>query len=534
VEIASDELITEAEKERTRKVLDDLCNDACASLSKNEANLTARAIFYDAVVASAKEVAERISQESIPTVKEIVGGMLRDSTQHPYIEAAVIESAQPIARSGAYSAIRRWSEEKALPLAEEASRKIFAEHFEKNCSQILHITIWAGVRVILEKAFTDNPQISSAAKEKLTDEYLAGDARHAAEDAMLKSLNADVRRRAQRAAEIAVEEIAGKATDELARAEALDAARVVAIDTAKLEISRLVLAEAQRRSAKIARERLQEEAPAQADDKRVEYCQEVARNVANDAVNSVVAEIADPSVADLDLEKARELALSAASAVAREFSGAYQLTPEYDGSKVSTKTLVFLAIQIFTGCFIVWFFLLGGYETCEPLMKAVLPGSVYSSIYKAVPARHHQLGPNGKGVEVDDLIDDQSKPGGAEKEGGEDEVPTVKPVNGSSKAPTGNAGENSNEGGSSLPGAAAPGSVAPGASAPGSSVPGASAPGSSAPGSAAPAASAPSSDSGQLDTSSHKSESATGASGTAADSSAAGADAGKSSSVSPK
>jgi hypothetical protein len=210
----------------------------------------------------------------------------------------------------------------------------------------------------------------------------------------------------------------------------------VAIDTAKLEISRLVLAEAQRRSAKIARERLQEEAPAQADDKRVEYCQEVARAVANDAVNSVVEEIADPSVADLDLEKARELALSAASAVAREFSGAYQLTPDYDGSRVSTKTLVFLAIQIFTGCFIVWFFLLGGYETCEPMMKAVLPQSLYSSIYRAVPARHHQVNQNGKG-DVEDLIDDQAKPGGAGKEGGEDEVPTVKPADSSAKTPDG-------------------------------------------------------------------------------------------------
>jgi hypothetical protein len=484
VEIASDELITDAEKERFHKVVNELCAEVCAAFCETEARLTARATFHDAVVAAAKTVAEGIGDEAVPIVKEIVQSMLKDPSQHPYVEGLVVEEARPVARNGAYSAIRRWSEARAIPQAEQAAAKIISEHLDNSSMPFLHTAAMAGIRVVLENQVAINPEVSAAAREQAVQEYLNCDARKSAAEIVARSLTAQLRRQAQRASEIAVEKIAAEATDNLARAEALDAARVVAIDTAKLEISRLVLAEVQRRAARQARERLQVEAPAQEDEKRAEYCQEEAGKIAEEALKSVTEEIADPSVTELDLSRARELALAAALAVAREFSNPYQMVPDADGTQVSTKTLVLLGLQIFTGCFIIWFFLLGGYETCQPILKVILPAPVYESIYRAVPHQERPDPATRNTVEVDDLLDEQ-KPAGNARENSEPELPAIPPAGLSPEHPTPGHSASAQPPASTGPASTAPASTAPASTAP------ATTPAPTAPVSTAPAATPP-------------------------------------------
>lgn len=405
MEIASDELITQADRELAGKALNELCEEACTAFSETEGKATAQAVFYDSVIAAAQGVAAQLSEESVTLAREIVAGMLKDSSQHPYVESLVIEAVRPVARDGAFAAIRRWCKEQAIPKAEEAATRVIAGLIGTGCSLTLQTAAIAGIRVLLQNRSAES--LSSAERQAIIDDYLSGEEiKRAILDYFAKGMTPHVRREAQKKAEKAVEEIAAGATLEIARDEALDAARVVATDTAKLEISRLVLAEAQRRAARIARERLQQEALALDEDKRAEYCQEEATKIADEAVKSVTEEIADPSVADLDLEKARELALSAASAVAREFSGAYQLS-EDDTMPVNAKTIVFLVVQVLIGGFVVWFFLLGGYEICQPAMRAILPPEVYKAIYRSVPPPKPAVNNSKNQPEVDDLLDGQ-------------------------------------------------------------------------------------------------------------------------------
>ena len=421
VDIASDGLSTEADK-----VLNQLCAEVCARFSETEAAVISRAVFYDAVAAAAKGVANSIGDESEILVKEILAGMLKNPTQHPYVESTVVEESRLVARNGAYAAIRRWSENEALPRAEAASRKVLSELLSNHCGPILHTTALANIRTLLQSQATDAQELPPAEKERLVSEYLTVKARATAEELASGAYTSDIRRQAQKAAEQAVEEIAGAATAEIARKEGLDTACLVANDLARLEISRLVMAEVQRRAARLARERLQEEAPKQEDDKRAEYCQEEAIKIAEEAINAVTEEIADPSVADLDLERARELSLSAASAVAREFANPYP-TEEEEITRPGVKTLVLLGMQIFTGGFIVWFFLLGGYELCQPALRAILPDQVYQCIYRAVPNKQ-PAAPAGKNkVEVDDLLDENKSTGNHAKEDIELELSNPKP-----------------------------------------------------------------------------------------------------------
>lgn len=430
MEIASDELITEAEKQRARDAVAQLCLEVKSEFSEAEAEITARAIFHDAVSAAAKNVAVTIAADSVPMAKEILSSMLKNSSQHPFVEEAVLEAVQPIAHQGALAAVRRWSQEKAMPQAHNAAKEVFQSHIENGYQALVQTAVLAGIRLIIaNRVSSGNSQVSAAEREKLVEDYMNSEAKKAATEAVAKALTAEIRREAQAAAEHAVEEIAAQATDAVAREEALSAARVVAMDTAKAEISRLVLAEAQRRAARLARERLQETAPNQEEGARAEFCQDEAKKIAEEAVQSVTEEIADPSVADLDLVKAKELALSAASAVAREFSGAYQMTVDEEITTINTKTIVFLLLQIILGIFIVWFFLLGGYEACQPGLKKILPPRIYHSIYtKPV------LEPSGTGKnvnEVDDLLDDSDQPKGINSNAGKskeiDDVPAVKP-----------------------------------------------------------------------------------------------------------
>lgn len=424
MEIASDEFITEAEKERSRETLSRFCEEACSNLSADEARLTAKAVYHDAVSAAAKEVATAISEEAIPIAQDIVKNMLRNPDQHSFVLESVLECAKPVAHHSALQAIRRWSEEKAIPKAEEAVRKVLNTEMSYGSQPVLQTAVFAGIRVLIENRLGSNQQLSMAEREKIIDDYMSGEAKKTALELVAKGITPEIRRKAQAAAEIAIAEVASQATDAIAREEALAASSNIATETAKQEISRLILAEAQRRAAKLARQRLQDEAQKIEEDKRLEYCQEEAKKIAEEAIISVTEEIADPSVADLDLEKARELALSAASAVAREFSGAYQLTQDDDCAAISKKTIAFLLAQVLLGCFIVWFFLLGGYELCQPYMKAILPPSIYQAIYKSVPAIPGNNN-DATSTEIDDLLEDPEPlaPGTQSK----DEPPTEAP-----------------------------------------------------------------------------------------------------------
>ena len=421
VETISEELISESEREKARQILAQLCAEASSSLSESESKTTARAVYHDAVTAAAKVLANSLAEDSVPIAKEVLSSMLRDGAQHTHVETSVLEAVKPVALNGALGAVRRWSEDKAIPKAEEAARNIYSEHMLNGSLSNLQTLVLSNIRTILQNKLDSNPQLSEAEREKCIEDYLNEEAKTAALETVSKSITAELRRKAQSAAEHAIEEIASQASDEVARDAALDAARVVASDTAKQEISRLVLAEAQRRAAKLARERLQAEAAEQDEANRVEYCQSEARKIAEEAVQSVTEEIADPSVADLDLNKARELALSAAMAVAREFSGAYQLTDDTESDSVNNKAIAFLIAQVALACMIIWFFLLGGAEACDPFLKKILPASVYSTIF--LKPQTDETNPKGGKPDVEDLIDSKSPT----IEPSEDEVPSVKP-----------------------------------------------------------------------------------------------------------
>lgn len=423
METISEELISESEREKAREILAQLCAEASASLSEKESKTTARAVYHDAVTAAARELADSLSEESVPIAKEVLSKILKDCAQQAYVESCVLDAVKPVARHGALAAVRRWSEGSAIPKAEEAAKSVFSEEMLNGGLSNLQTLVLSNLRSILQNKIAANPQLSETEREKCVEDYLQDEGKKAALETVSRSITPELRRSAQSAAEKAIAEVASEATEQIARDEALDAARVVAADTAKLEISRLVLAEAQRRAAKMARERLQTGAQEQEEANRVEYCQAEARKIAEEAVQSVTDEIADPSVADLDLNKAKELALSAAMAVAREFSGAYQLTDETETGSVHNKAIAFLIAQVTLGCMIIWFFLLGGADACEPLLKRYLPASIYSTIYFKNQPEPDFSGDNTKKPDLEDLVETKTKGG----ESLQDEVPSVKP-----------------------------------------------------------------------------------------------------------
>ncbi len=405
MEIASDELITDEEREKSQQALKSCCAEACQSVSAQEAGLTAKAVYHDAVTAAAKDLASSLCDEAVPIAREVVEKLLKDSSQHPFVEEAVLCATKPVARDEALTQIRNWSQEKALPRAEAAARKVFDEYLPNGSQQHLHTAAMAAIRVLIQNQINKDPQTSSAQRAKIIDDYLSSEGLSTAREYFQKSISPELRRKAQAAAQLAVEEIASQANDAVARESVVEAARKVADYTAKAEVSRLILAEAQRRAAKLARERLQDAVQEIEEDQRLEFCIGQAAKIADEAVQGVSQEIAAPEAAELDVEKARELALSAATAVAREFAGCYQLDCEYQGaSQVSKKTIAFLVMQILLGCSIVWFFLLGGFECCQPFLKSVLPAGIYEAIYKSVPA----INKNVQEENLDDLLDEDA------------------------------------------------------------------------------------------------------------------------------
>ncbi|HNB23758.1 MAG TPA: hypothetical protein PKZ32_15190, partial [Candidatus Melainabacteria bacterium] len=403
METASDELITEAEKERARECLSELCAKLFESLAQEEGRSTAKAVYHDAVTVAGRTVATLISEESVPIAVEIVTEMLKDPSQHSFVLESVVTATKPVAHKAALDAIRTWSEEKAMPEAEAASTEVFYRCMKDTSLTNLNTAILAGVRAVIQSQLSVNPQLSVEERQQHIDEYLAGDANKAATLTIIQGIFAQIRRDAQASAERAIEKVAAQATDAVAREYALAEARSTAADLSRQEISRLILAEVQRRAARLARERMQEESAKIEEDKRAEYCQEEAKRVAAESVKSITEEIADPEKAQLDLDRAHELALSAANAVAREFSGGYQLTVnDCANNAISKQTIVFLVAQVLLGTFIVWFFVLGGYEVCEPTMKMILPASVYQKIYQSVP--NHEKKPVLN--DIDDLLDE--------------------------------------------------------------------------------------------------------------------------------
>ncbi len=447
METASDQLITETEKELARKALSQLCAEACTKLSDDEAKLTAKAVYHDAVSAAAKDVALAISEESLPVARDILVHMLKNINQHPYVEQAVLESVQPMARNAALDAIRKWSDEKATPLAEEAARKVILDNMQDRFQSQLQTTVLAGIRVLLENKLASNPQLSADEREKILKDYMSDEAKKTAAQILTVSMTAELRRMAQTAAEQAIASVASQATDAIAREDALNVARVVAVDTAKAEIARLILAESQRRAAKMTREKLQEEAPQQPEDKRAEYCQQRALVLAREAVQSVNDEIAEPSVAGLDLDKALELAMAASTAVAREFSGGYQMTSEECDSGISKTTVLVLAAQILLGCGIVWFFLLGGYEVCQPALKKILSPAAYRLIYKP-EVIHTPVKTNDKNSgDIDELLEDP-KSKAPDLEGADDLKP---PAGDSEQTPATDMGQSPDSGAKQVP-----------------------------------------------------------------------------------
>ncbi len=400
MEIASGEQITEAEKERALAVLEKLCDEELVQLSEEQAKLTARAVFHESVNSAAKHLANAISEDSKPLAREILAKHLKKHHEYPMVEQVVVEATEPVARHAALDAVRRWSQEKALPAAESAAITAMKDGLDPNSKPVLRSAVLAGLRVLINGASANGHALSDTERNKIVDEYLSAEARKAATEAMSQSLNAELLRNMQVAAEKAISEVAATATDNIAREEALKAAEQVAIATSKEEIARLILAEVQRRSAKITREFLQEEAAKQEESVRAQYCQEQALRLAKDAVAEVIGEVADPSVADLEMTKALELACAAASAVAREYSGAYEFSSA-EGSAMSTQTVVILAVQIAIGCVLIWFFFLGGYDLCKPSLRSLLPPPVFRLLYPV-----HQSAHPGTGNSVEDLVDD--------------------------------------------------------------------------------------------------------------------------------
>lgn len=404
MEIASGDQITEAEKARALEALEKLCEEELVQLSVEQAKLTARAVFHESVNAAAKELANAISEDAKPLARQVLAKHLKKHHEYPTVEQIVVEAAEPVARHAALDAVRRWSQEKALPAAESAAITAMKDGLDPNSKPVLRSAVLAGLRVLINGASSNGHALSDTERNKIVDEYLAAEARKAAAEAITQSMNANLLRTMQMAAEKAISEVAATATDNIAREEALKAAEQVAISTSKEEIARLILAEVQRRSAKITREFLQEEAGKQEEAVRAQYCQEQALRLAKEAVQEVIEEVADPQVADLELNKALELACAASSAVAREYSGAYEFTAA-EGSAMSTQTVVILAVQIAIGCVLIWFFFLGGYDLCKPSLRSLLPPPVFRLLYPVHPSSS-----SGSGNSVEDLVDDHGGP----------------------------------------------------------------------------------------------------------------------------
>lgn len=454
VEIASGEQITEAEKERALAVLEKLCDEELVQLSEEQAKATARAVFHESVNSAAKHLACAISEDSKPLAREILAKHLKKHHEYPMVEQVVVEATEPVARHAALDAVRRWSQEKALPAAESAAIKAMKDGLDPNSKPVLRSAVLAGLRVLINGASANGHALSDTERNKIVDEYLSAEARKAAAEAMSQCLNAELLRNMQVAAEKALSEVASTATDSIAREEALKAAEQVAITTSKEEIARLILAEVQRRSAKITREFLQEEAAKQEESVRAQYCQEQALRLAKEAVAEVIGEVADPQVADLEMTKALELACAAASAVAREYSGAYEFSSAEGGSALSTQTVVILAVQIAIGCVLIWFFFLGGYDLCKPSLRSLLPPPVFRLLYPV-----HQSAHPSSGNSVEDLVDDHSP--AQDDAQGNDLIPASEPgeqgeTNGNEKGESSTDNATSDSGRSTNKGAAGP------------------------------------------------------------------------------
>ena len=416
METASGEQITEAEKERALEVLEKLCEEELAVLSEEQAKQTARAVFHESVNSAAKNIALVIATDSKPLAREILAKHLKKHHDYPMVEQIVVEATEPVARHAALDAVRRWSLEKALPAAEQSAIAAMKNGLDPNSKPVLKSAVLAGLRVLINGASANGHALSDTERNKIVDEYLAAEARKAAAESISNSLNAALLRDMQMAAEKAISEVASTATDSIAREEALKAAEQVATTTSKEEIARLILAEVQRRSAKLTREFLQEEAAKQEESVRAQYCQEQALRLAKEAVQEVIDEVADPQVADLELAKPLELASAAASAVAREYSGAYEFSAA-EGSGMSTQTVVILAVQIAIGCVLIWFFFLGGYDLCKPSLRSLLPPPVFRLLYPV-----HQSAHPSSGNSVEDLVDEQDHGPGADDNQGNDLV----------------------------------------------------------------------------------------------------------------
>ena len=441
MEIASGEVISDAEKERALEALEKLCIEERISLGQEHAKQTAKAVFHEAVNASAKNLANSLASESGQIARRTLSKLLRKHHEYPSVETIVIEAVEPVTRFAALDAVRKWSLAKAMPEAEAAAIKTLNDGLAPGIQPVLKSAVLAGLRVLLNGASADGTELTKEERSKILDDYLHAEARKAAVESIEQAMTADLLRQVQMAAEKAIADVAAQATDAVARDEALKAAEAVAFSTSKEEIARLILAEAQRRAAKLTREFLQEEAPKQEENVRAQYCQEQALRLAKEAVQEVIDEVADPQVADLEINKALELASAASTAVAREYSGAYEFTTDAGG--MAPQTLVILGVQILVGCVLIWYFFLGGYDILKPSFRYILPPPVFRAIYPVTPTS----GKTAPAGTVDDLtddatpIDDEINPGDPTKDSTKDPgtgtAPGAGPVNesGSSSSP---------------------------------------------------------------------------------------------------
>lgn len=367
------DVATDAKPLKAVEFIDSLATQCLVRLAKSESQVVAAAVLHDAVGGASKAHTAKILANTELIGAEVLAAYLRSPSNYPAIVEAVMRSTGPAARETALLTIRNWTKERAITEAEGRACAVLQEQYLTGADEIkkqltLLITVASGTL----------PETLSAEDEQ----RLRAEADKLAAATVVTLYTPETRRTVQKAASLAVEEVARQVSPEQAMTQALAAARAVAARTAKAQLTTFLTAEVQRRASRETRDRLklEENKPKQ---EYYEEAMQIARDVLETTLEDIVVLGSDLEV---DHKRLLELSTGAATAAARDICEPFQQPEENSPSTAPSNAVkVVVVCQVIVGALLIWIFLLGGAAQLQPLAKSILPPSMYSAMYGAEP-----------------------------------------------------------------------------------------------------------------------------------------------------
>ncbi|MBY0359285.1 MAG: hypothetical protein K2W82_14890 [Candidatus Obscuribacterales bacterium] len=344
-------MLSENESNQLLLVAKKLSAEKASVLASTEASSIALAILHCSLASSTKKMLASVSSDSAQAATSILNEYLNNPEQYPQIKKSVLIHSSQAAEEAAFNEIIQWGKDKALAKAEAAARTLLEAKINQTATKELQEKMSRELNDYIVQLPSD------AKRQKAVEQFLQKEFQAYSTEACQKALTAELRRKAQKAAQEAAATVACEASEGLIKARSELEAKKSAEQTAKNEILNLVTLKSKCQIAKSVNDYFNEQFAQGQREIDPQICGAALEKMINDTVETALTEVSTHEALqdykELLIDKVRHTALEVADDICQN----PQVVPK-DGTKQMSVPL-FIGIQIVVACLLIWFILFG-------------------------------------------------------------------------------------------------------------------------------------------------------------------------------